>query len=86
MSWAYLVVVALGTFVLGILVGLAMFVDSIPTESQYKGQHSYHLAIPISRTEHVEVRRVLSPCAVDDEIVETIIDGVLVSRSKAGNK
>jgi len=44
------------------------------------GTHSYHLAETISYDGRVLVRRVISPSSIDDNTIETIIDGKLISR------
>lgn len=50
-------------------------------DSLKKGGHSYHAARVISYDGKTLIRAVESPAEVDDNVVEIIIDGKIVSRT-----
>jgi hypothetical protein len=74
----------LGLWLSGVGFGFSvgLWVAQHRSDLEAMGSHSYHLAAPISFDGHVLVRRVQSPCSIDDGTIETIIDSKLVSRSK----
>lgn len=73
-AWA-VAFAALIFFISGLLVGI----------NGAAGVHQYHAWRTVSVSGSILVRAVQSPASVDDNVVETIIDGKLVSRSKPDN-
>jgi len=79
-------------FVVGLFIGvIGMFVTGFVVDihdstvaATFNNQAAYHAEKTLSDDGHTVVRLVRSPCGVDDSSLETLVNGVLQSRSKPG--